>query len=336
MKDYSFYDRALKLDKKNAGKYYAERAVLYFRDMEYDLAWQDFQKADELGFYAKHLQCYIVLKACQENRYENISIDFDEEISYSSLSNYIWYCLIKHNYANAFSFLGNLLSRNPNNMLYQKKMQDVFFEMKRQKYRGILKRLVNYESAYFNRIKLYTDNFKKYSSGLQKYFRTRINQDFDKLEKISINPEYICLLRSKYFENQNEIRYAIKFCQKAIDIAKKKNNKGFVYIASSILKDLYVKNYQTEKALEIAMELVETKPTPQILSKEVNCFNYIPSLFHYEFPPEFEKYKSYRQIAENIKKIRKIKFKRKKDKLIKKVKEMRKQRKVKNGKDNNR
>ena len=336
MKDYSFYDRALKLDEKNAGKYYKERAILYFRDMEYDLAWQDFQKADELGFDVKNHQCYIVLKACQENSYENININFDEKVSYSRLSNYIWYCLIKHNFADAFSFLGNLLSKNPNNFLYQKKMQDVFFEMKRQKFRYILKRAVHYESAYFGRIKLYTDNLKKYSKDIQKYYRTRINQDFEKLEKISINPEYICLLRSKYFENQNEIKYAVKFCQKAIDIAKKKNNKGFVYIASSILKDLYVKNYQTEKALEIAMELVETKPTPQILSKEVNCFNYIPSLFHYEFPPEFEKYKSYRLIVQNIQKIRKIKRKRTKNKLIEKVKEMKKQRKVKNGKDHNR
>ena len=296
MKDYSFYNRALKLDEKNAGKYYAQRAVLYFYDMEYDLAWEDFKKAEELGVNVKENIYYEILQFSKTDFDTEIGPEFSENIGYHALSKYIGAFLVQKRFSDACVFMGKLLGKQPHFSLFQAKMQNLVFEMKRQRFKKFIEKTPRYESVYFWRIQLFIDNCDIFSKEKKKFFRQRINQDFDTLERISRNPEYICLFRSRYYENMNEIRYAIKFCQRALDIAKSKNNEGLTYIISCVLKNLYIKNYAYDKALEIAMTLVDTKPVPQILSREVNRFHYIPSVFHYKFPPEFEKYKSYKFI----------------------------------------
>ncbi len=324
MKDYGFYNRALKLDKKNAGKYYAGRAVLYFRDMEYDLAWQDFQEAEKCGIQLEDYPYYKILKYVNENKNTDINFEFDEKTTFRDVLRNINYCLITKKYKEANKIIGKvfesnftLRNRGIYDMSFIREIQLAMFNKRKQYHKYMLEHSPRYESAYFSRIRLYVSYHDLFSAKEKKFYRQRINQTFDTLEKLSKKPECICLYRAKYFENLNEIRYAIKFCQKAVDIAKEKNDEGFVYIASSILKDLYIKNYETDKALEIAMVLIEKKPSPQVLSKAVNSFHYLPSLFNYKFPPEFEKYKSYRLISNNIKKIRKIrqeKFKQKNQK----------------------
>ena len=305
MKDYSFYERALKLDENNAGNYYAGRAVLYFRDMEYDLAWEDFQKARELGVNVKNYSSYEILELSKSDFDKVISnFDYSQKIGYSLISKYVGALLVLKRYSDACVFMGNMMSKYPATHMYHLKFQDIFFIMQNEKYKNLIRRAPKYESIYFWRINLYFENLKHFSKYRVKFYRQRINQDFDTLEKISKHPEYICLARSKYFENSNELKYALKFCRKAVDIAKMKNNKGFAYIAASILKDLYVKNYNTDKALELAEMLVETKPVPEVLAKAVNSFHYIPSLFSFRFPPEFQKYKSYKSVIRELKKRR--------------------------------
>ena len=303
--------------------------------MEYDLAWQDFQKAEKNGINLENYRYYDILKYVNENKNADINFEFNEKTTFSEIFRNINYCLVMQKYKEANKIIGKLFESNltlKNRGMYDmeiiKKVQLVTFEKKRHKYKLLLEKKPKYESPYFWRINLYISYYNFFSAIDKKFYRQRINQDFDTLEKLSKKSENICLLRSKYFENLNEIRYAIKFCQKAIDIAKNKKDEGFVYIASSILKDLYVKNYQTDKALEIAMVLVETKPSPQVLSKMVNSFHYVPSLFRYKFPPEFEKYKSYKLIVKNMKR---------KDRLrIEQLRKKRKQKGFGNGKNNNR
>lgn len=307
MKDYSFYNRAIELDKKNAGKYYQERAILHFLDMEYALSWKDFQKAAELGVKVEKNLNYQILE-CSKNCVESdIKIDFSEKVNCSTLSKYIGYYLVQNRFSDAFNFLSTLINNTSCNPLYVKKVQEIFFYSQRQRFKKIIERTPKFEKVYFWRIKLYSENFKNFSKFEKKYYRQKINQDFETLEKISKNPEYICLLRAKYFENLKEKRYAIKFCQKAIDTAKSKRNEAFVYIASGVLKNLYIQNYDLDKALDISIMLVEAKPIPQNLAKEVNSFHYLSSLFPYSFPPEFEKYKSNKAIIKCIKKEKKKK-----------------------------
>lgn len=330
MKDYSFYKRALKLDKKNAGKYYAERAELYFLDMEYDLAWKDFEKAKKLGFNTEDNYKYDILKFANENNDSDINFEFSEKTTFSEIFRNIRYCIIKNKSADAWNILGNIVKNNfISDFLIAKHIHNEMFNINKNKYKQRISKNPRYQSPYFDRINLYVIHFSEFSPKEKKFYRQRINQDFDTLEKLSKNPEYIYLFRATYFEKQNEIRYAIKFCQKAVDLAKRKNNNGFSYIASSILKDLYVKNYQIDKALDIAMELVETKPSPQVLAKAVNSFHYIPSLFHYKFPKEFEKYKSYKLIVKNMKQKQRLQ----KTEMNRRIKEL--QKGYKNGKDNN-
>ena len=336
MKDYSFYNRAIKLDPQNAGKYYAGRAVLYFYDMEYELAWNDFQKAKELGAKVETNYYYKILKFSKNSTKEDLVTNIEKTTSFQQIFNSLNCYLVQRRYADAYKIMGLLFSANltVNNKCFfdsfaLKKINKVIFEIEKSKYKTLITQKPRYESPYFSRINLYSKYFDEFSKIEKKFYRQRINQDFDTLEKISKNPEYICLFRSKYFEKRNEIRYAIKFCQKAIDIAKNKQHDGFAYIATSILKDLYIKDYNMSKALELATELVENKPLPATLSKAVISFNYIPKLFQYKFPPEFQKYKKYRLIVNNLKENAKKRLA-----MLKRKRKMKNKKGCTNGKNN--
>ena len=332
MKDYSFYKRAIELDKKNAGKYYQERALLHFLDMEYALSWEDFQKAAELGVKVEKNLNYQILE-CSKN-----SIDFDNQTvffgdTFSDLvSRYIDYYIVQNRYSDALTFVSYLLDNATDDSLYIKKTQKILFHMQRSRFKTIIKRTPKFEKVYLWRINLYSENFKNFSDFEKRYYRQKINQDFETVEKISRNPEHICLLRAKYFENLNEKRYAIKFCKKAIDIAKSKNNEAFVYLSLIVLKILYIQNYDFDKALDVSIMLVEAKPIPQNLAKETSSFHYLSSLLPYSFPPEFEKYKSDKAIKKDLKKRKKIKI----SEMIKRVRKWSRRKGRKNAKNNDR
>lgn len=304
MKDYSFYNRAIALDNDNAGKYYAKRAMLYFYDMEYDFALQDLQKAIELGYEdAKNFPYKILI----ESKEKDLSNFVKNENRLSRQITYVYYYLLNHKYSEAFKFLGEQLKLYPESCILHEKIKEVIVKTDLHRLKCKIQKNPRYVSPYFARIKRYKECLSDVKTLEQKkYYRQRINQDFDTLEKLSKKPESICLLRAKYFEDLNEIKYSIKFCQRALDIAKAKKDKGFVYITLILLKDLYVKNYNIDKALEIAMILVETKPTTEIISKAVNGFYHYTDLFSYDFPLELKKYKSYKLIAKNLLEKRKI------------------------------
>lgn len=329
MKDYAFYKRALKLDKKNAGTYYAERAVLYFRDLNYECAWQDFQKAQKLGVDLSAYCYYDILKFSDECREEDLVTNIEKKVSFHQFYNTIEYYIQKQKFKEAYNLIGQLISKHLSDMLIIRKAEKLLFDIRRAEYLATIAERPKYEAKYYSIINLYVLRSELFSQSEKKFYRQRINKYFDKLEKISKHPACVCLARAKYFEQLNEIRYAIKFCQKAADIAKSKNDKGLVYIASSILKDLYVKNYNIDKALDIATELVKTKPVPDVLAKAVNAFYYIPELFSYVLPPEFQKLKSYKLIIKNYA----PKERAKKRAMNKRLNEIRKQKGFKNGKN---
>lgn len=310
MKDYSFYNRAIETDKANAGKYYAKRAMLYFYDMEYDLALQDLQKAIELGYEGAKDFPYKILIDSKE---KGLS-DFDKnKNSLSRQITYVNYYLLNHRYSEAFELLGEQLKLHPESCILHNKIKEIIIKTDLHRLKCKIQKNPRYISPYFSRIKQYEKCLSNVKTSEQKrFYRQRINQDFDMLEKLSIKPESICLLRAKYFEELNEIKHSIKFCQKALDIAKAKKDKGFEYITLILLKDLYVKNYNIDKALKIAMIIVETKPKTEIISKAVNGFYHYTGLFNYDFPLELKKYRSYKLIAKNLLEKRKIQEKKKK------------------------
>ena len=316
MKDYSFYNRAIELDKDNAGKYYAKRAKLYFLDMEYDLALQDLQKAIGLGYEdAKEFPYEILIKSKEKGFSDFVK----NENRLSRQITYVYYYLLNHKYSEAFKFLGEQLKLYPDNSSLLDEIKEVINKTDLYRLKCKIQRNPRYVSPYFARIKRYKECLSDVKTLEQKkYYRQRINQDFDTLEKLSKKPESICLLRAKYFENLNEIKHSIKYCQKALDIAKVKKDKGFVYITLILLKDLYVKNYNIDKAIDIAMILVETKPTTEIISKAVNGFYNYTGLFSYDFPLGLKKYKSYKLIAKNLLEKRKIQKKIREKQLVRK------------------
>lgn len=304
MKDYSFYNRAIELDKNNAGKYYAKRAMLYFYDMEYDLALQDLQKSIGLGYEdAKEFPYEILLKSKEKD----ISDFVKPQNRLSRQRTYVNYYILNHKFSEAFKFLGKQLKLYPDNSSLFDEIKEVINKADLHRLKCKIQKNPRYISPYFARINRYKECLSDVKTLEQKkYYRQRINQDFDTLEKLSKKPESICLLRAKYFEDLNEIKHSIKFCQRVLDIANAKKDKGFVYITLILLKDLYVKKYNIDKALEIAMILVETKPTTEIISKAVNGFYHYTGLFSYDFPLELKKYKSYKLIAKNLLEKRKI------------------------------
>lgn len=295
MKDYSFYNRAIKLDKKNAGKYYKKRAELYFLDMEYDKSLLDFEEAKKSGVNIDSDWTYNALKWSKCDDVSEIDKTYSKKYDSCYRTKLAYFC-IKHKYSQAFELCGKHLTSWDD--LYYNDFTRIYFDSKRYKFKCELELRPRYQSIYFARIKLYTENLSRFTGFRKRFFRQRINQDFDKLAKISRNPEYIFLLRAKYYEKLYEFRYAIYFCKKSLALAQNKSDTGFAYIVSSVLKDLYVKNHDFDNAYEIALKMVKSKPSPQILSKAVNSFFYIPSLFNFDFSEEFNKYKSYHLIKE--------------------------------------
>lgn len=324
MKDYSFYGRALKLDKKNEGKYYQERAILHFLDMEYDLSLEDFQKAAELGIKAEKNPYFQILQFSKNSAVLDIKTDFSEEYDKDLLSLYIGYFVVQNRFTDAFKFLADILNDSSDCSLYLKFIQKVYFYAQKSRFKRILGKTPKFETVYLRRIKLFSENYKNFSDTEKRYYRQKINQDFETLEKISKNPEYICLLWSKYFENLNETRYAIKFCRKAADTAKRKNNEAFAFIALSVLRNLYIQNLDFDRAIDISVMLAENKPLPQILADEVNRFRYCSDNLFCGLPPEFEKYKTEKSLIKQIKQRKKIWIKEMTDIVKRSIKRKRK------------
>ncbi len=289
MKDYSFYNRAIELDPKNAGKYYAGRAVLYFYDMEYELAWQDFQKALELGENIKKNEKYKYLAACR--KFENNG-NMSEKLNKKQVCyQLINYYLIKNNYSKVLSLLSEMYDSEYLSLNFYNLMKNIVFCMEKYRLKVIISEDSDREQLYFLRIRFYDKNMEFFNDFEKRLYRQRINQDFETLEKISKYPEFVYLMRAKYFESNNELDYAIKFCKKALTTVQGKNNEAWIYIITQILKTLYIKNNNIEAAIQTALKIADIKPLPAVLKKELRKIYYIPGIYQISFPPEILKFR---------------------------------------------
>lgn len=289
MKDYSFYKRALKLDKKNAGKYYAGRAVLYFYDMEYELAWQDFQKAKKHGFNLDYVAQYTKLLLCK--RIENNEFEFSENKNSGRDFHYLVnYHLLKHNYSQVMAmFAEKFTTTTPNSPFVRILFKIALFETEKYELKDYIARHPDLIISYYRRINFYIQNKEFYDGDYEKrFYRQRINQDFDKLEKLSKNPEYVNLYRSKFHENLYEYRYAIKFCKKSMEISQAKKNDGLTYVIAVILKNLYIKINDLESAKEMATLCIDLRPPAETVKYEL--LKFLKVYKRLEVPRELEKY----------------------------------------------
>ena len=146
------------------------------------------------------------------------------------------------------------------------------------------------EMVYWDRIKFYIVHQDIFDNEQKIIYRQRIKQDYEKLEKITVCPIHLNLNRSKYYENNNEFKYAIKYCKKALELAQEKKKTALTYIISVILKTLYVKNNDYNNAMEIAVSLIELKPSPETIVKQIRKSKLLVNFPCYSFPKEIEKY----------------------------------------------
>ena len=290
MKDYSFYNRALKLDEKNAGKYYAERAVLYFYDMEYDLAWNDFQKAIELGEYVLDIVQYKMLMSYKHFE-KSKPTDLSKLHLISDFYRQVNYFLLKGDFDNFLLAIFNYIKNNPERTASLKNvLLSAGFYFEKCKIMKKVKENPDNELVYWDRISFYIRNQKYFDEQQKIIYRQRIKQDYERLEKITVLPIHLNLNRSKYYEINNEIKYAIKYCKKALELAQEKKKRALSYIISVILKTLYIKSNDYNNAKEIAMYSIDLKPTPEVIAKQIYKSVRLVRFPCYSFPKEIEKY----------------------------------------------
>ena len=113
----------------------------------------------------------------------------------------------------------------------------------------------------------------------------RINEQYNDDEHIDMKQ-----IITEYYENNNELKYAIKFCKKAFDLAQEKKQTALSYIIAVILKTLYVKNNDYVNAMKVAESLIELKPSPEVIVKQIQKCRELVYFPHYSFPKEIEKY----------------------------------------------
>lgn len=241
MKDYSFYNRAIELDPKNAGKYYAGRAVLYFYDMEYELAWNDFQKAIELGEYVLNIQQYKMLMSYKHYE-ESKQTDFSNVTRISDFYRYVNYFLLKQDFDNVLLTISRFKKDKLTSSAIQTALTNAGFYFRKCEIMKKVKENPEDEMVYWDRIKFYIVHQDIFDNEQKIIYRQRIKQDYEKLEKITVCPIHLNIHRSKYYENNNELKYAIKYCKKALELAQEKKKFALTYIIAVILKTLYVKN----------------------------------------------------------------------------------------------
>ena len=295
MKDYRFYNRAIELDEKNAGKYYAGRAVLYFYDMDYELAWNDFQKASELGEFVIDKNEYKMLagyKKIEESGQTDLSQL--EPLNTGEFYNYVNYFLIKKDYEQLFSLIANFVKTHKKYRIedFSDVLKTISFYMQKNYIINKVKENPNSEKAYVDRIRFYQETLENPDIDNEEFYKQRIIRDFEKLEELSKTTEYVYLVISQYYENIDNLGNAVKYCQKALETAKKNKNNVLIFIISTVLKGLYSKDGNLEKAKEIAMTLVETTSSPEEIGKEVyNFYNKNPLFPLLRFPFEITKYR---------------------------------------------
>lgn len=291
MKDYSFYNRAIKLDPQNAGKYYAGRAVLYFYDMEYELAWQDFQKAIELGEYVLNIQQYKMLMSYKHyEKSKQIDIYKHEKMNIADFGRYVNYFLIKQDFDKVLLTIAHFKKDRLTHSGIQSALTNAGFYFRKCEIMKAVKENPEDEMVYWDRIKFYIVHQNIFDNEQKIIYRQRIKQDYEKLEKITVCPIHLNLNRSKYYENNNELKYAIKYCKKALELALNKKKKDLSYIISVILKTLYVKNNDYNNAMAIAVSLIEIKPSPEAIVRQIRKSRRLVNFPCYSFPKEIEKY----------------------------------------------
>lgn len=289
MKDYSFYNRAIELDPKNAGKYYAGRAVLYFYDMEYELAWNDFQKAIELGEYVLNIQQYKMLMSYKHYE-ESKQTDFSNVTRISDFYRYVNYFLLKQDFDNVLLTISRFKKDKLTSSAIQTALTNAGFYFRKCEIMKKVKENPEDEMVYWDRIKFYIVHQDIFDNEQKIIYRQRIKQDYEKLEKITVCPIHLNIHRSKYYENNNELKYAIKYCKKALELAQEKKKFALTYIIAVILKTLYVKNNDYNNAMAIAVSLIEIKPSPEAIVRQIRKSRRLVNFPCYSFPKEIEKY----------------------------------------------
>ena len=282
MKDEHFFTRALKLNPANAAEYYLGRADFYCIEHEYDKAYQDFSKAEELGADVK-----------KQYRY-NTCINFiNAEEHINQLSNdikqnpneYELYCqrathyLLVGQYNKAIADATSAINIKPCSDTFEF-MHDLTEKIKESNVFDAVKfsDKNNLIDAYKLRIKYAENNIILYEH--PQYWQMRAEKDLDSIIEIAKDKTLALYLKVNFYEKINNIGNAIMYCKRVVEQSKKRRDnfgKVLTYLYEVKLATLYSNERKLKEAMQIALNHPDKPNTPDIKKglEYINDFAFI-------------------------------------------------------------
>jgi len=259
MRTFHFYTRAIELNPENASEYYLGRADLYCQFRDYENAYNDFRKAEDLGEDLS--QNYNYNKCCDfkqsDAKISEYSTKIDKE---PENDNYYrkraYYYQLQKEYAKAFADLSMAIDLKPSQYLY--KMRNRLCEEIREYDIEKMIECVDKDE----KIKCYLDRLDFYSQKIlssrdAEFWTYKADCDLAKIEELTPDKALAYYQKAVFYEKIENIEKAKDFCKLAIEQAKRTGSDSEIYIYTTKLITYYVNEGKYETAMEISSQNVE-------------------------------------------------------------------------------
>ena len=282
MKDEHYYTRALKLNPANAVEYYLGRAEFYCIEHEYDKAYQDYSKAEELGADVEKEYRYSMC-ADYINAHELIE-QLTKEIE-NKPNDYELYCrraniyLLTRQYNRAIADAENATKIKPcaetfdfmHSLTEKIKESNVFDAVRLSDKKNLI-------DAYKLRIKYAENNVILFEHA--EYWQYRAEKDLDSIIELAKDKTLALYLKVNFYERINNIGSAIMYCKRVVEQSKSRKDslgKVLTYLYEVKLATLYSNERKLKEAMQIALNHPDKPNIPEIKKglEYINNFAFI-------------------------------------------------------------
>ncbi len=282
MKDEHHYTRALKLNPANAAEYYIGRAEFYCIEHEYEKAYQDYCKAEELGADIgkeyRYSTCVDYINA--DEHIEQLTKEIENKPNdYKLYFRRATHYLLKRQYDKAIADAECAIKVNPcletfdfmHGLSEKIKESNVFDAVKLSDKKNII-------DAYKLRIQYAENNVILFEHA--EYWQYRAEKDLDSIIELAKDKTLALYLKVNFYERINNIGNAIMYCKRVVEQSKgRKDSLGKVltYLYEVKLATLYSNERKLKEAMQIALNHPDKPNIPEIKKglEYINNFAFI-------------------------------------------------------------